>query len=399
MGELSYALLNQSALPPYLKQIGLESSIGILIGMFLVVEAVFKSPMGSLGDHIGRRPLIVCGSLISGAMAIAVTLVHQMHVLMICRAIDGIAAAAVWPTLIAAVSGSVPREKRTMAMNIMTVTYMGGIAFCFLLGGYVNDRTGSKLSSFYLVSVLFFITAVVAFFLTPHRSKEEVEALEDEKETLKFRDIMQGLKALPDMMVLAFLAFFGIGLLIPIIKLFAMYEFHLSETGFGILVLPIALGIGIMSFLAGRLGDRWGKVRSVRLGIGLAAAGMWTVAFSKSEYDLLIASMLLGVGFVLAMPSWLAFVADISAPRLRGTVIGALGTAQGIGAVVGSTMGSYLFKNVAIHFLGLHFKSHYSPFVVSAIALTLSLLLVLIFIREGDCRRIGGCQTKEAVHS
>jgi DHA1 family multidrug resistance protein-like MFS transporter len=389
LGELSYAILNQSALPPYLEEIGLKAKAGIVIGTFLVVEAIFKSPMGSLGDRLGRRPLIVGGALISCVTAIAVTLIHRLWGLMLLRTLDGVAAAAIWPTMIAAVSGSVPREKRTMAMNAMTVTYLGGVALSLLLGGLANDLTGSKLASFYLVSGLFLATALVAFFLTPHRSKEEMEVLQEEKEALKISDILMGIKTIPDMMLLAFLAFFGIGLLIPIIKYFAMDEFHLSETGFGVLVLPIAGAAAGASLFAGRLGDRWGKARSVRLGIGIAAAGMWIVTFSHAAWELVIAAIFLGVGFVFAMPAWLAYVADISVARLRGTVIGALGTAQGIGAVIGTVLGSYLYTNVAIDTLGMHFTSHYTPFFISALALTLSFGLVLVFIRDGDRRRIG----------
>ncbi|HEY3298953.1 MAG TPA: MFS transporter, partial [Armatimonadota bacterium] len=243
VGELSYAIINQSALPPYLRTIGQEARIGTIIGMFLVVEALLKSPMGSLGDRVGRRPLIVCGAVLSACTALAVTVVRTYWGLMALRALDGVAAAAIWPTMIAAVSGSVPREKRTMAMNAMTVTYMVGIALGPLLGGLANDVSHSTLTSFYLVSVLFLMTALIAFFLTPHRSKEEMEALHEQSETFKIREILIGLKAVPDMVFLAFLAFFGIGLLIPVIKYFAMDEFGLSETGYGVMVLPIALGV------------------------------------------------------------------------------------------------------------------------------------------------------------
>lgn len=389
LGELSYAMLNQSALPPYLEQIGLKAKAGVIIGVFLVVEAIFKSPMGSLGDRLGRRPLIVGGALISCVTALGVTLIHWIWGLVALRTLDGIAAAAIWPTMIAAVSGSVPAEKRTMAMNAMTLTYMAGISLSMLLGGLANDITGSKLASFYLVSVLFFITALVAFFLTPHRSKEEMEVLHEEKEAFKLSDILMGIKNIPDMMILAFLTFFAIGLLIPIIKYFAMDEFKLSETEFGVLVLPIALAAAVTSIFSGKLGDRWGKAKSVRLGIGIAALGMWLVTFSHQSWKLLLAAVLLGVGFVLAMPAWLAFVADISAPRIRGTIIGALGTAQGIGAVIGTVLGSYLYTKVPFSTLGIHFSSHYTPFLISALALTLSFGLVMVFVKEDDHRCIG----------
>lgn len=388
VAELAYGVMNQSAIPPYVEQIRLTAHIGLIYATFLVVETIFKSPMGHLGDRWGRRPLIVGGALVSCCTAIATAMTRSLSGLLVLRAIDGVASAAIWPTMIAAISSSVVPERRTTAMSALTVVYIGGVSLGPLLGGVANDSTHSKLTSFYVVSALFVVTALIAYFLTPRQSKEEAE-LHAEERPPKFSDILVGVKAVPDMMVLAFLAFFAIGLMIPIVKLFAMDELGLTETGYGKLILPIAIAVGLASLVAGRLGDRWGKVRSVRLGIFLTALAMWAVSFSHQAWELGAAGVLLGIGFVIAMPAWLALVSDMAAPRMRGAVIGALGTAQGIGAVIGAALGSRLYESVKIAFCGLSFNPHYSPFVVSAMALTACLALVLVSMREGDTRRIG----------
>ncbi|MHB1457450.1 MAG: MFS transporter [Armatimonadota bacterium] len=386
IAELAYAVMNQSAIPPYLEQIGFKVQAGIVIGTFLLIEAIFKSPMGSLGDRLGRRPLIVGGALISCVTAILMTFAHTMPFLIVLRIFDGVAAAAIWPTLIAAVGGSVGPEKRTTAMNAITVTYIIGVALGPLFGGLANDLSGSKLTSFYLVSFLFIVTALVAYFLTPHRSKEEDEQHVEGETGFKLKDILMGIKTVPDMMVMAFIAFFGIGLLIPVIKYFAMDELRLSETGYGMLILPIAAAVAIASLASGRIGDRWGKSRSVRLGISLSAAGMWIVIFCKEPWQLAICGMLLGIGFAFAMPAWLALVADMAAPRVRGTVVGALGTAQGIGAWLGTNAGSHLYEKITIV---ANLGPHYTPFFFTAGALTICFILSLFFIKENDTRRIG----------
>lgn len=389
MAELAYGVMNQSAIPPYVEQIGLTAHIGIIYATFLVVETIFKSPMGHLGDRWGRRPLIVGGAIVSCLTAFATAMTTSLGGLLTLRALDGIASAAIWPTMIAAISGSVPPEKRTSAMSALTVVYIGGVALGPLVGGVANDVTHSKLTSFYVVSFLFVITAMVAYFLTPHRSKEDSE-LHAEERPPKFSDILVGIKSVPDMMVLAFMAFFAIGLLIPIVKLFAMNELRMSETGYGGMIFPVAIAVAATSIAAGRLGDRCGKVLSVRLGIALTAIAMWAIVFIRAPWELAIAGIVLGVGFVIAMPAWLALVSDMAAPRMRGAVIGALGTAQGIGAVIGAALGSYLYESVRIDIWGIRFNPHYSPFVVSAAALTAGLALVFLFMRENDSRTIGG---------
>jgi DHA1 family multidrug resistance protein-like MFS transporter len=388
--ELAYGILNQSAIPPYVQQIGLTAHIGLIYSVFLVVETVFKSPMGHLGDWLGRRPLIVAGALISSGTAFAMTLVNRLWALLILRAFDGLAAAAIWPTIITAMSGSLSTDRRTTAMSALTVAYIGGLAVGPLIGGIANDTTQSKLTSFYLVSGLFLLTALVAVFLTPRRSKEEMESTGPEaRRGFKLSDVILGMIAIPDMMLLAFIAFLSMGLLIPIVKLFAMDEIGMSETGYGGLMFPIALAVAITSLAAGRLGDRWGKARSVRVGLGICALAMWAITMAHRPHELAAAGMLLGIGFVTAMPAWLALVSDMASPWVRGAVVGALGTAQGLGAVVGAYLGSQLYDKVELRFLSLEWNKHYSPFVVSAIALTTCFVLSMAFIRDGDKRRIG----------
>jgi MFS transporter, DHA1 family, multidrug resistance protein len=388
VAELAYGVINQSAIPPYVQQIGLTAHIGVIYATFLVVETIFKSPMGHLGDRWGRRPLIVGGAATSAVTALLTAMTRNLPGLLALRAIDGIASAAIWPTMIAAIGGSVKPEKRTTAMSALTVVYIAGVSLGPLVGGIANDSTHSKLTSFYVVSVLFVFTALVALFLTPHRSREEALVAEEEHPP-KFSDVMLGIKSVPDMMVLAFLAFFAIGIMIPIVKLFAMDELGLSETGYGKLIFPIAIGVAVASLGAGHLGDRWGKVRSVRLGIILTSAAMWAVVFAHSALHMAVAGIVLGIGFVIAMPAWLALVSDMAAPRMRGAVIGALGTSQGFGAVAGAALGSYLYTSVRLAIDGLYFSPHRSPFAVSAMALTACIALVFVFMREGDKRCIG----------
>lgn len=389
LAELAYAVMNQSALPPFIDKIGMTAHLGLIYAAFLVSETVFKAPMGTVSDRIGRRPVIVIGALISASVALGIAYVKNLNVLVTLRLIDGIGAAAIWPTMVALMSGSVKAEKRTTAMSAFTISYISAIAIAPLIGGAANDITHSKRTSLFLVCAVFALTAAAAVFLTPHRSKEEEEELKTETKKISLKDLMTGIRTIPDMMLMALVAFFGIGLLIPIIKLFAMDELKMSETAFGGLVLPVAAAVGIFSLISGKVGDRWGKQLSVHLGLGLCMLAMWAISFSHKGWELAVCGMFLGTGFVLAMPAWLALVSEMAAPRLRGTVVGALGTAQGIGAVVGAYFGSQLYQHYGLDLLGMNFTSHYTPFATSAAALTVCWIMTMVFIRKGDHRRIG----------
>src|SRR5205807_628657 len=59
--------------------------------------------------------------------------------LVVLRSIDGLAAAAFWPTMFAAMADSAPRERRNSAISTLTVAYMVGIAVGPYLAGWAND--------------------------------------------------------------------------------------------------------------------------------------------------------------------------------------------------------------------------------------------------------------------
>ncbi len=399
VAELAYGIVNQSAIPPYVQELELTQYIGIIFATFLVVETLLKSPMGALGDRIGRRPLLVCGALVSALASLGIASFPSLWPILALRAMDGIAAAAIWPTMVAAVGGCVHENRRTTAMSALTVMYIAGVALGPLAGGYANDATDSRRTSFYLVSILFVLTAACSWLLVPKRLREEennppacagAERVEGHVPERPFRvgDLLIGLKSLPDMMLMAFCAFFAVGLLMPIVKLFAMDELRMTETQYGQLVFPIAVAVAGVSIFSGLLSDRWGKPRSIKLGILISAVSMWVISFVSSALHLAIVGAFLGIGFALAMPAWLALISDLSTARTRGAVVGALGTAQGVGAIIGAVVGPYLYENVPLRLNGIGWSSHYAPFVASALGLTICLAIALISMRKSDRRRV-----------
>src|ERR1044071_2471089 len=122
LAELAYAVMNISAMPVYLKfSMGYgEFLIGLIGIAFLFFEGVMKGPFGVLGDHIGRKWLIITGPMISVFTALLTMLVPigREHAWMFAclRVMDGLGAAALWPSALAMIADVVPESKRAQAM-------------------------------------------------------------------------------------------------------------------------------------------------------------------------------------------------------------------------------------------------------------------------------------------
>ena len=398
--ELAYAIVNVSAMPVYIKYNGLDIRwIGLIGTAYLVVEGVLKSPFGVLGDRIGRKPLILIGPIMSTFTAIATPFVHSPYGLVGLRVLDGIGAAALWPSAFSLIGDYVPEKKRASAMSLFNLAYILGIALGPAIGGNINDWTyyhfhhilhmhlaQSKDASFYVASLLFLTTTFVAMLVIPNgRVKHPVaEGAPSGEAGFNFRDFLAMLGRMPMTLLMTFVTFLGIGLIMLYVKVFAMERFHMSESTFGNYLMIPALFIAVVSVPLGTLGDRIGKARAVRIGIGVCVAAFWLLLAVPTEWNMVLMGSLIGAGFVLAFPAWMALVSSVCDPKQRGAVVGAVGTAQGLGAIVGAASSGFLYKQPAFHLGLLTIPPHGLPFLGCALLLTVSLVLALTTVHDPD---------------
>ena len=397
LAETGYAVMNLSTMQPYLRDdrhFG-TGSIGLVIVAFLLSEALFKSPMGHIADKIGPKKLMLIGPSLSVGTALVSLIVPRtggafLEVLAFLglRSLDGLGAAMLWPAAFTAVSNAVEDCERQEAMSFLNLCYMVGIAIAFSVGGAANDLTHTKWAGMILAASLFFAVAVCVWFYVPEINPADVR--HDRAGESGFSDFRESVKQIPTYLLLSLVTFAGIGFPLAIIKLFPSDQFGLSESMIGALVLPCALSMAIASVPMSKLGERIGRSRAVHLGMLLAASGMWLIAMGafipplRQAWVLAVGGIPLGIGFLLAIPAWMASVSDIN-PQCRGANLGAVMTAQGLGAIIGAPIGSFLYEKLQPVGLQLHLGEsfgRYSPFVGCAVCITLGFVLGLHVLRD-----------------
>jgi len=397
LAELAYAILNLSALPMYVAFSLKEGSVlGLIISTFLLTEAVARPAFGALGDKIGRKPLLIAGPAVTAVTAYLTILLHGPYTILglfILRGLDGLGSGALWPSAFATIGDIVEEKNRSAAMSMLNVTYMSGLAMGFLMGGAVNEFFGTYKASFYLVSVLLALSVMVMVFLLPrklrdHHLVESVhgEALElptlEEPTGFKLSYLFRSIHEVPDMLVLACVVFLGVGTLMPIVKLYAIQHLGMSEIQFGIVVAPVAALMGIFAVPLGRLGDKYGKTMAVCWGILGTCAAMWVIALFRSILLAGIAAGIIGLGFTIAFPAWMALVSSATSANRRGEVLGAVGMAQGLAAIVGASFGGYIYSSDLLSFPQLGVINYNVPFWFAAILLTIGTVIAFTWVRK-----------------
>lgn len=409
LAEIGYAVLNVSTMPVYLKfdrHFG-TSVIGIVLVAFLLAEALFKSPMGALADRVGRKRLIVLGPALTFCTGLMTLLIphswdisSQAVAIISLRVLDGLGAAMLWPAIFALVGDGVEDNERQKAMSLLNTCYLVGIAFALPIGGVANDlfgvyfatSSGERSPSLYLAAILFATVALTAYKALPSERDHRMRRKEHpEHHESGLADFIASARRIPQYLLLAVVIFAGIGFPMAIIKVFAEQQFGMSESKFGALAFPAALAMALFSMPMTRYGERIGRSKAVHYGLGLCAVGMMAIAtgafvwWLRSPLIIALGGAAVGFGFLLALPSWLASVSDID-PRRRAAYLGAIMTAQGLGAIIGAPIGAAMYEKlqpVGVAWgLGEAF-GRYSPFLGCAVCVLIGWLLSIRLLHDG----------------
>ncbi|RBP92950.1 DHA1 family multidrug resistance protein-like MFS transporter [Cytobacillus firmus] len=138
-----------------------------------------------------------------------------------------------------------------------------------------------------------------------------------------------------------FIAFLGIGLVIPVLPTL-MNELGITGTTIGYLTAAFALAQLIVSPFAGRAADKWG--RKIMIVTGLFIFGLSEFLFGiGQEIELLFVSRILGgISAAFIMPAVTAFIADITTTDTRPKALGYMSAAISTGFIIGPGIGGFL---------------------------------------------------------
>lgn len=350
--------------------------VGVVVASFALVETMAKTVWGTIADRVGRRPLIITGLLLASVAPLLMSALRIPVLFVPLRLVDGTGSSALWPASAAAIADTSPVERRATAMGTLNSFFLAGLALGPSLGLLVVGFTGSYRVGFYTASAILAGAAVLAAILLrgiddrPHYSHpDDVVVNPNLGEVIASARMSPTLLA---MLVVAFVQMFGVGVLAPILVIYAKRVIGLSEHLIGTLFLAAVLTVAVASVPAGRLADRVGKVPAVVWGMVVATAGMWLLPLTIQPVWLVVAAALMGIGYTLSSPAWHALVSELAPPGRVGLAMGAAQTAEGIGLVLGPLLGGVLWDTV----------SERAPFVATAIVLTLGTTILLVAIRR-----------------
>jgi DHA2 family multidrug resistance protein-like MFS transporter len=112
-----------------------------IIDMYGFFVAGFLVTMGTLGDRIGRRKLLLLGAVLFGAMSVAAAFSTSAEMLIVTRALLGIGGATIGPSTLSLIFAMFQDPKqRSVAIGIWISAFSAGSAIGPLLGGVMLEH-------------------------------------------------------------------------------------------------------------------------------------------------------------------------------------------------------------------------------------------------------------------
>lgn len=167
-----------------------------------------------------------------------------------------------------------------------------------------------------------------------------------------------------------FIAFLGIGLVIPVLPTL-MNELGITGTTIGYLTAAFAIAQLIFSPFAGKAADKFGRKIMIVIGLFIFGISEFLFGIGKEIEMLFLSRVLGGISAAFIMPAVTAFIADITDLNTRPKALGYMSAAISTGFIIGPGIGGFLAE----------FGSRV-PFLFAGALGTLAAILSIILLTE-----------------
>ncbi|MET1128390.1 MAG: MFS transporter [Thermoproteota archaeon] len=343
------------------KEAALE--FGAMTAAFTAMRSIFAAASGWLSDRLGRKPMILVGSLLYTAAGVAYYFAKSVPVLILLRSVQGVASALVWPVAEALLVDSVPPTVRTRALSLYVVSFNVGNVAGPLLGSTAYEASkrllGETASVVDVLRVPFLIiaaalvlglaaTASVREVVTrgeaaPGRSREPLDGWSG-----SLREVPREVRrALAGFYANALLDGVAVGIVSSVLIIYIIDFIVKDPTKVGSLIAVPGLVSLLFAYPVARLLDPLPSSTKKWVLVGVIVFSrtlMMFLGFVRSVISFLAVVLPINMVINVVLPLNRSLEAEIVPARLRGRVFGLHQAFFNTGMVVGPLMGAWIYK-------------------------------------------------------
>lgn len=356
-----------SVLPFHIERMALDEGadprnasvhVGLITGLFALMQFFFAPLWGRLSDRIGRRPALMIGMLGFAFANFLFGLSPNLLMLYVSRFLGGSLSAAVLPVSAAFVADLTDDSQRGKGMAWMGSAAGLGVMIGPAIGGWLAEVNLARAFQFgYFIfdafSIPFFAAGILALLalLATVTWLKEPQALTADRAGMPLKVMLREIvmqKPFRVLLYFSFLVQFAMSLFEGTFALHAnkVMGFGPSEMGFVLMVCGLVMAVaqgGLVSWFI----DRIRKNRLLLSGLLLMGISLILLMFPRTMRWVLIFTAVFGFGMALLIPVLAAMISRRSASN-AGAVLGVQNAVNSLGQALGPLTGGLLFA-ISIH--------------------------------------------------
>ena len=324
----------------YITTLGGADYKGYVSSLFTITAGLSRPFSGKLADTIGRIPVMLIGVGVCVVIGFLYPLMASVWALLLLRFLHGFSTGFKPTGTAAYIADIVPANRRGEAM---------GYAGIFVsLGMALGPGVGPKITAAYGLDVMFYASSLFAFL--------SVAILIGMKETLKNKkrfnlqhlivrkdEVIEPRVFNPSLTFLLTSFSFGTALtLMPDLTIHVGFD----QADKGIFFQIFVVASLLVRLVAGKLSDKYGRVIVLKYAALMIVAGDLMVAFTQSEFMLILSSITFGIAVGMNTPTIYAWTIDLSLDAARGKGLATMYIALEIGIGAGAFISGYIYGNV-----------------------------------------------------
>jgi len=334
------------------------ANIGLIAMIQSTAQLLFQFPGGILADRIGRRKVIVYGSMFRLITPIIFLFATSWE--MVLPGVIFQAVASIYmPAFNALIAESLPHEDRGAAFGSYRMITMLPLVVTGFLSGVLMDHfgvwEGTRMILMANVIASIFIVAVRYKFITETFSPKQLSTA---KKT-SIKDSISELRNQPRnvwaLISVSCLSSFALRLSFSFFVLYAVNVIGLSKTQWGLIGSIISIVSMSLSLPGGMLTDKIGRKPNILIARILTPISTLGLSLARGFNQTLLVRLVSSIGGGLGGgisgasggPAWQALLADIIPSHKRGRVYGLIGTLTGLIGAPAPWIGGLMWNQIS----------------------------------------------------
>lgn len=318
-----------------------EILVGVTLGVYAISQMVMQVPFGMLSDKIGRKSVIVIGTIVFVIGSIICAYADNIYLLILGRFIQG--AGAIGAVATAMISDLIKEELRTKAMAIMGATIALSFAVSMIAGPLIGGHFG--VDKLFLLTAALGMLSLLILIKVPTPPKIKYEKKAKSIDFLKmFCDPNLYRMNLTNFLQKAFMTMTFMS--IPIIM---TKSFNWDKSELWKLYLP-AMIVGLFAmFLAVRFGEIKKKSKEMLIiGVVLFALSYIFFGYAKSELIFIIGVSIFFFGFNMHEPLMQSLASKYAKVNEKGLSLGIFNVFGYFGVFLGGIISGFFLKHYSL---------------------------------------------------